>query len=87
MKGNSDITATAFSDAALICVYLCLSDDDAIQSRAKVPTGTVATVGTPRFLRFWLRKELFSRYIRNYAKQPQTLFLTFAVAEKMILAL
>ena len=40
MKGNSDITAKAFSDAALICVYLTMTLSKAaeIAHRRPLPT-------------------------------------------------
>ena len=109
MKGNSDITATAISDAALICVYLTMTLSKAAlkcppallpqwarrvsyvfgceKNYSRVMKGIIPNSRKRCFLHLRLRKKIFSRYKRNYAKQPQTLFLTFAVAEKMILAL
>ncbi len=40
MKGNSDITATAISDAALICVYLTMTLSKAALKRPPAHTGT-----------------------------------------------
>ena len=67
MKGNSDITATAISDAALICVYLTMTLSKAA---LKCP---------PALLPQWAR--------RDRCRGGQAAFLTFLVAERIILAL
>ena len=90
MKGNSDITATAISDAALICVYLTMT---LFKAALKCP---------PALLPQWARRvsyvcgcgKNYSRVMkgimpnsRNCCHGGQAAFFAFVDAEKSILAL
>ncbi len=77
MKGNSDITAKAFSDAALICVYLTmmLSKAAEIAHRRPLPTfdQQIPTNHALRIMNYALQRK------RHATKGRVTLFLCYAI--------